>query len=174
MHDWTKTWQVARMTWVEATLHLILLLRCWQDADTMLPIKFLIFFESLVEAIQDFRILDTIYWICCIPKASPIPYYTGWWFQIFFLSSPPCTWGKWSNLTNIFPIGLKPPTSIPYVKLLYDNLTYHKVPFRAHQILVPRQRPHELVTFRQKLKRWSAKSNEWRILWGTNHIVQEL
>ena len=32
-----------------------------------------------------------------------------WWFQIFFYFHP--YWGKISNLTNVFQMGLKPPTS---------------------------------------------------------------
>ena len=31
------------------------------------------------------------------------PCLSGWWFQTFFIFTP--TWGKWSNLTNIFQMG---------------------------------------------------------------------
>ena len=39
---------------------------------------------------------------------SPLAYAARWWFQIFFMFTPYL--GKWSNLTNIFQMGLKPPT----------------------------------------------------------------
>ena len=33
---------------------------------------------------------------------------TGWWFQRFFMFTP--IWGRLSDLTHIFQMGLKPPT----------------------------------------------------------------
>ena len=43
-----------------------------------------------------------------VKKTAPVTlqnYYTGWWFQIFFIFTP--TWGRFSILTNIFRKGWK-------------------------------------------------------------------
>ncbi len=70
--------------------------------------------ELLFVKLHEYDFCDFLHINWC--RISPInfihqlsPYYTRWWFQIFFFHP---YLGKIPNLTNIFQMGCKPPTSI--------------------------------------------------------------
>ena len=60
-----------------------------------------------------------------------ITYFTGWWFQLFFIFNP--TWGNDPIWRAYFSDGLKPPTSLHKCHYLFKKL--HLLPGHKHILI---------------------------------------